>query len=54
MLGYVVKGEAGTLENVPLPTPGEDEALVRVLIAGVCNTGAVSCNCNEAMCDACD
>ena len=38
MKGFVVSGQQGTLECVPVPTPGEGEALVRVLITGVCNT----------------
>ena len=31
------KGEV-TLENIPIPTPGRDEALIRVEYAGICGT----------------
>ena len=39
-LAYVVSRKDGaTLQtNYPVPVPGHDEALIRVLIAGVCNT----------------
>lgn len=36
--GFVVAGDKATLEDVCVPIPAEGEALVRVLIAGVCNT----------------
>ena len=35
---FVVRGESGSIEDVPVPTPGPGEALVRVLVAAVCNT----------------
>lgn len=37
-LGYVVKGTTASLQQVPIPTPLPGEALVKVLIAAVCNT----------------
>jgi len=36
--GFVVAGSAASLQAIPVPTPKEGEAVVRVLIAGVCNT----------------
>eukprot|EP00967_Tisochrysis_lutea_P106894 scaffold164303_cov32-Tisochrysis_lutea.AAC.1 len=38
MQAFVVDGSACSLCERPVPTPAEGEALVRVLIAGVCNT----------------
>ena len=35
---FVVKGDTASLQDVPVPKPGADECVVRVLIAGVCNT----------------
>lgn len=34
MQAWVVEGEAASLQTVPKPIPGADDALVRVLIAG--------------------
>ena len=36
--GFVVAGDSASLQSIPVPTPKEGEAVVRVLIAGVCNT----------------
>ena len=36
--GFVVAGSSASLQSIPVPTPKEGEAVVRVLIAGVCNT----------------
>ena len=38
MLGFVVSGNDATIETLPVPTPGPGEALIRVLVVGVCNT----------------
>lgn len=38
MKGFVVKGDTASLEEMPVPTPKPGECLVRVLIAGICNT----------------
>ena len=35
---FVVKGTTGTVQSVPVPTPAEGECLIRVLVAGICNT----------------
>lgn len=39
MLAFVVADDEAQVAEVPRPTPQEGEALVRVLIAGICNTG---------------
>lgn len=39
MKAFVVDGAASSLKHdVEIPVPGEGEALVRVLRAGICNT----------------
>ena len=38
MKAFVVRGDGGDVEEVGKPVPAEGEALVRVLVAGVCNT----------------
>eukprot|EP00038_Savillea_parva_P014562 m.11330 g.11330 ORF g.11330 m.11330 type:complete len:329 (-) comp2837_c0_seq1:2321-3307(-) len=38
MKAWVVSEDKSTLQTVPVPSPGKDDALVKVLIAGVCNT----------------
>ena len=38
MKGFVVKGDTASLEEMPVPTPKPGACLVRVLIAGICNT----------------
>lgn len=38
MRGFVVDGDSASLVQVAKPSPREGEALVRVLIAGICNT----------------
>eukprot|EP00929_Paragymnodinium_shiwhaense_P044559 TRINITY_DN22841_c0_g1_i1.p1 TRINITY_DN22841_c0_g1~~TRINITY_DN22841_c0_g1_i1.p1 ORF type:complete len:338 (-),score=51.22 TRINITY_DN22841_c0_g1_i1:155-1168(-) len=35
---FVVSGDTASIQEKPKPTPGPEECLVRVLIAGVCNT----------------
>ncbi|KAL3766575.1 hypothetical protein ACHAW5_003878 [Stephanodiscus triporus] len=37
-LGFVVSGDKAELRRVPVPVPAEDECVVRVLIANICNT----------------
>ena len=36
--GFVVAGSSASLQAIPVPSPKDGEAVVRVLIAGVCNT----------------
>jgi threonine dehydrogenase-like Zn-dependent dehydrogenase len=38
MKAFVVKGDTAELQDVAVPSPGAGECVVRVLIAGVCNT----------------
>ena len=36
--GFVVEGDSATLQDIPMPQPLPHECVVKVLIAGVCNT----------------
>ena len=38
MTGFVVSGDTASLQTMSCPIPGDNEALIRILIAAVCNT----------------
>ena len=38
MKAFYVKGEDAGLRSIPVPVPGRNEVLIKVLRAGICNT----------------
>ena len=38
MKAFYVKGEDAELRSIPVPVPGRNEVLIKVLRAGICNT----------------
>eukprot|EP00965_Chrysotila_dentata_P255398 6212208-Pleurochrysis_carterae.AAC.1 len=38
MEAFVINGDSASLQTIPMPQPAEQDCLVRVLIAGICNT----------------